>query len=174
MSFVQNDHVVQAFTANTPDQPLTYGCCTDFVGDHDFLDPQMLYPLLKGRAIDAVPVTQEIPRASSHGKASDDLLGGPFRGGCSVTLKWTTRVDDGQDDQDTEQRVPHRGDHQEIRATGLHVIREKCLPRSVMAVAEAAPDISPPWIWPLDAQLAQLADDPWGTPGRIGLPHLDG
>jgi hypothetical protein len=48
MSFVQNDHVVQAFTANTPDQPLNIRILPrtswgdhDFL-DHDFLDPQML------------------------------------------------------------------------------------------------------------------------------------
>jgi len=132
MSFVQNDHVVQAFTANTPDQPLNIRILprTSW-GDHDFLDPQMLYPLLKGRAIDAVPVTQEIPRGLVPREGLDDLLGGPFRGG----MLGDVEVDDapsmmGQDDQDKEQRVPHRGDHQEIQSDQvLHVIRETCLPR---------------------------------------------
>jgi hypothetical protein len=55
MSFVQNAHVVQACTANTPDQPLNIRILPRTAwGDHDFLDPQMLYPLLKRSAIGRV------------------------------------------------------------------------------------------------------------------------
>ena len=44
---------------------------------------------------------------------------------------------------------------------------------SVPLIGMGVPSI----VWPfsrfgdINAQLAQLADDPWGAPGRIGLPH---
>jgi len=54
------------------DQPLNHtDAATDFVGRSRLPRSQMLCtPLLKGRAIDAVPVTQEIPRGLVPRKAS--------------------------------------------------------------------------------------------------------
>ena len=132
MTLVQDEHVVQAFAADTPDQPLDVRILPRTPwGDHDLLDLHMLYPLLKGSAIDAVPVTQEIPRGLVPREGVNDLLGGPFRGG----MLGDVEVDDapsmmGQDDQDKEQRVPHRGDHKEIQGHEiLHVILQEGLPR---------------------------------------------
>src|SRR5919198_507850 len=82
MSLVQDDHMVQAFTADTPDQPLDVRILPRTPGgDHNLLDPHMLYPLPKGSAIDAVPITQEIPRGLVPREGINDLLGGPLRGG---------------------------------------------------------------------------------------------
>jgi hypothetical protein len=83
MSLVQDDHVVQAFTANTPNEPLDVRILPRTPGgDHDLLDPHMLHPLPKRGAIDPVPIAQEIawrffPRECIH-----DLLGGPR--GCAT------------------------------------------------------------------------------------------
>src|SRR5262245_10780923 len=131
MALVQDDHVVQAFTADTPDQPLDVRILPRTPwGDHDLLDPHMLDPLPKGSAIDAVPIAQEIPRGLVPREGLNDLLGGPLRG----RMLGDVEVDDapsrmGQDDQDKEHRVPHGGDHKEIQGHQvLHVIREKGLP----------------------------------------------
>jgi len=63
MAFVQDTHVVQAFTPDTPDQPLDVRILPRTPGgDYDFLDPHMPHPLPKGGAIGAVPIAQQILR----------------------------------------------------------------------------------------------------------------
>src|SRR2546430_8469450 len=82
MSLVQNDHMVQAFTTDTPDEPLDVRILPWTPGgDHDLLDPHMLYPLPKGSAIDAVPITQEIPRGLIPRKGFHHLLSRPCGSG---------------------------------------------------------------------------------------------
>jgi hypothetical protein len=45
---VQDNHVVQAFTANTPDQPLDVRILPRTPrGNHNFLDPQVVHPVPK-------------------------------------------------------------------------------------------------------------------------------
>ena len=113
---MEDDHVVQTLPADTPNQSLDKRILpwTPW-GDHDLLDPHMLYPLSKGNAIDAVPITQEIPRGLVPWEGINDLLGSPpCRGMLSdVEVDDATSMVD-QDDQDKEQLVPHRGDHKEI------------------------------------------------------------
>ena len=82
MSLVQDDHVVQAFAADTPDQPLDVRILPRTPrGDHDLLDPHVPHPLPKGGAVDAVAIAQEIPRGLVPREGVNDLLGGPLRGG---------------------------------------------------------------------------------------------
>jgi hypothetical protein len=82
MALVQDDHMVQTFTADTPNQALDVRILPRTPwGNHDFFDPHMLYPRPKGSAIDAVPVAQEIPRGLVPWEGINDLLSGPFRGG---------------------------------------------------------------------------------------------
>ena len=58
MQLVQHDHVVQAFTADTPNEPSDIGVLPRTPGsDDDFFDPHMPHPLPKRGAIDAVPIT---------------------------------------------------------------------------------------------------------------------
>jgi hypothetical protein len=82
MALVQDDHVVQAVEADTPNQPFDVGILPRTPGSNEhFFDPHMPHPLPKRGAIDAVPITQEIswglvPRESVH-----DLLRGPRCGG---------------------------------------------------------------------------------------------
>lgn len=129
---MEDNHVVQTLPADTPNQPLDKGILPWTPGsDHDLLDPHMLYPLSKGHAIDAVPITQEIPRGLVPRKGINDLLGGPP---CRGMLS-NVEVDDatsmvGQDDQDKEHRVLHRGDHKEIQGHEIrHVILQEGFPR---------------------------------------------
>ena len=117
MALVQDDHVIQAFAANTPDEPFDVWVLPRTPGgDHDVFDPHMLYPLPKGGAVDTVPIPQEIARGLVPWGGVNDLLGGPFRGG----MLGDVEVDHapsmmGQDDQDKEHRVPHGGNHKEIQ-----------------------------------------------------------
>jgi hypothetical protein len=131
MAFVQDDHVVQAFTPNTPNQPLDIRILPRTPGgDYDLFDPHMLYPLPKGSAIDAVPIAQEIPRGLVPREGLNDLLGGPRGRGMlgDVEVDDVTSIVE-QDDQDKEHRVPHGGDHQEIQGHQVRpVSREKGLP----------------------------------------------
>ena len=66
MSLVQNDHVIQAFAANTPDQPLHIGVLPGTPrGNQHFIDAHTPDTLLKACPVDAVAITQEIPRQPS-------------------------------------------------------------------------------------------------------------
>src|SRR5262245_34284699 len=80
MLLVEDDRVVQAFAADTPDQPLHIGVLPRTPGgDHDLLDSHMLDPLPKGGAIDAVPIAQQISWGLVPREGVDDLLRGPLR-----------------------------------------------------------------------------------------------
>src|SRR5215471_11273000 len=63
MSLVQANHVVQAFAANTPDQPFDVGVLPRTLrGDEHFFDAHVSHPPPKGCAIDAVSIGQQISR----------------------------------------------------------------------------------------------------------------
>ena len=80
MALVQDDHVVQAFAADTPDQPLDVRILPRTPwGDDDFFDPHMLHPLPKRGAVDAVPIAQQIARGFVPREGVHDLLGRPLR-----------------------------------------------------------------------------------------------
>ena len=132
MSLMQDNHVIQAFAADSPDEPLDIRILPRTPwGDHHFFDPHVPHPLPKRGAVDTVAIPQEIPRGLVPREGINDLLGGPLRGGMFGDVE----VDDapsmmGQDDQDREHRVPHRGDHKEIQGHEiLHVILQEGLPR---------------------------------------------
>ena len=83
MSLVQDDDMVQAFTADTPDQAFGIGVLPGTPGDdHNFFDPHISHPLPKRGAVYTVSVPQEIawrlvPREGVH-----DLLRRPL--GCGM------------------------------------------------------------------------------------------
>ena len=70
MSLVQDGQVIQAFAANTPDEPLDVGVLprTSW-GNQHFFDSHVLQRLPKRDPIDPVPIAQRYCGASSHGKA---------------------------------------------------------------------------------------------------------
>ena len=82
MSLVQDDHMVQTFAAETPDQPLDVRILPRTPGgDQHVFDPHVPHPLPKRGTVDAVPITQEILRCLVPREGINDLLGGPLRGG---------------------------------------------------------------------------------------------
>ena len=89
MLLVQDDHMIQALTPDTSNQPLDVGVLPWTRGyDDDFFDPYMLDALPKGRAVDVVAVTQEIPWCLVPGKRFDHLLRRLLRSGmlCHVDV----------------------------------------------------------------------------------------
>jgi hypothetical protein len=62
MSLVQDDYVIQAVAAYTPDEPLDIGILprTPRRNQH-FFDAHVLHLLSKGSSVDAVPIAQQIP-----------------------------------------------------------------------------------------------------------------
>src|SRR4029077_14188172 len=82
MALVQDDHVVQAFAADTHDQPLDVRILPRTPwGDHDLLDPHVSYTLPKESPGDTITVAQEIARGLVPREGVDHRLGGPLRGG---------------------------------------------------------------------------------------------
>jgi hypothetical protein len=61
MSLVQNDHVMQAFAANTPNEPFDVGVLPPTSwGTHDVFDPHMPHPLPKRGTVDRLPGAMSI------------------------------------------------------------------------------------------------------------------
>jgi hypothetical protein len=119
MSLVQDDHVVQAFAADTPDQPFDVGVLPRRPWRcDDFLDSHTPHPLATQGAVDAASIAQQIPRGLVPWEGVADLLCGPLSGGMFPHIE----VDDatsmvGQDDKDKEHFACHRWHDQEIQAT---------------------------------------------------------
>ena len=80
MVFVQNDHLIQAFSPNRADNPFgirvlprrTIRC-------NDFLNSHVLDPPAKDLTIDGIPVAQDVPGHLIVWKGFDDLLASPLR-----------------------------------------------------------------------------------------------
>jgi hypothetical protein len=131
MALVQDDHVVQAFAAETPEQPVDGGGLPrrPWRGD-DVLDSQTPHPLATPGAVEAVSSAQQIPRGLVPWAGVADLLGGPLSGG----MCRHSDVDDatamvGQDDEDTEHLACHRWHDQAIQGDHiLDVVVEAGLP----------------------------------------------
>jgi hypothetical protein len=82
MALVQDNYVVQAFAADTPEEPLHVGILPGTLwGNHHFFDAHVSHPSPKGGAIDAVSVAPQISWGRVPREGVDDLLGGPFRRG---------------------------------------------------------------------------------------------
>src|SRR5262245_4654502 len=82
MSRVQDDHVIQTLATDAPDEPLDIGILprTSWGNEH-FFNPHVPHPLPKRGTVDAVPITQEIPRGLVPREGLDNLLSGPLRRG---------------------------------------------------------------------------------------------
>lgn len=174
MSLMQDDHVVQAFAANTPNEPLGVRILpwTPW-GDHHFLNVHVPHSLPERCAVDVVPISHEIPWRLVPRKGFQDLLRSPCGGGMFGDVK----VDDlsslvGQNQYDEQHLVSDRWHDKEIQSHRvLHVILQKGLPCWRRRPLRSDAILLHRRLGHLDAQLAQLADDPWCTPGRIALPH---
>jgi hypothetical protein len=171
MALVQDDHVVQANTANEPLDvrilPRTPG------GNEHFSNAQVLHPLPKGGAIDAIPVAHElawrfVPRERVH-----HLLRGPL---CRRMFR-DVEMDDtapfmGQDEQHEEYVVSYRRHDKEIQSDQvLHMMREKSLPRRRRRLGWPYPVLLHRRLGHLNAHLPQFPHNPWRAPRGIRLPH---
>ena len=82
MTFMENDHRIQAFAPDAADETLDVWIRPRRPGRRDHvLDPHMPHPLLKNRAGDAVPIAPEISRRLSPWQGIDDLLCRPLSRG---------------------------------------------------------------------------------------------
>ena len=88
----ENDDMVQTLAPNRGDESLREGILPRAVrGRENFTDPDAPHTLPEDITIDCVAVAEEVGRCGIVREGVHDLLGGPVGGGCSVTLKWTTR-----------------------------------------------------------------------------------
>ena len=131
MSFMQDNHVVQAFAVDTSDQPFDIGVLPRTPrGDHDLFDPHVPHPQPKSGAVDAVPIAQEIPRGFVPREGIDDLLGGPrCCGMLSDVEMYEMSSLMGQDKQDEQYFVGYRRHDKEIQGHQiLHVVLQEGFP----------------------------------------------
>src|SRR6266540_6738149 len=116
MTLVEDNHVVQALTTDTPDESLHVRTLpwTPW-GDQHFFDAHVPHPLPKGVTVNAVPIAQEVPWRLVPGKRLDDLLGRPRSRGmrCDIEVHNATPFMS-QDHQDEEDFVRHGGHHKEV------------------------------------------------------------
>jgi hypothetical protein len=131
MSLVQDDHVIQAFATETPDEPFDVWILPGTSGrDQHLFDPHVPYPLPKVSPVDTITVAQEIPRCLVPREGFDHLLCGPFRGGVLRDVK----MDDaapfmGEDEQHEEHSVGYRRHDKEIQGDQvIDMIMQKGLP----------------------------------------------
>src|SRR6266403_3514376 len=124
MSLMQDDHVVQAFAADAPNQPFDVWILPRTPrGDDHLFDLHVLHPLPKRSAVDVVPIPQEIPWRLMPRKGFHNLLCGPRGGGMFGDMN----VDDpsslvGQNYEDKEYFVGDRRHDKEIQGHEvLHV-----------------------------------------------------
>ena len=92
VSLTEYKHVIQTLTADRADEPLHERVLPRAPRrGENLLDPHACHAMPKWRAVDAVAVAEEVGRRGLVRDGVDQLLSGPDGGGCSVTLKWTTR-----------------------------------------------------------------------------------
>jgi hypothetical protein len=117
MSLVQDDYMVQAFTADTPDQPFDIGVLPRTSGGNQhFFDAHVPHPLPKGSAVDPIAVAEEIPRGLVPWECFHDLLGRPCGGGMLSDVEmYETSSLMGQDEQDKQYFVAYRRHNKEIQ-----------------------------------------------------------
>jgi hypothetical protein len=132
MLLVQDDHVVQAFTAETSDQPFGVRVLPRTPwGDDHFLAPHVPYSLPKRGTVDAIPIAQEIPRGLVPREGINDLLCGLLRSGMLSDVEmYETSSLMGQDEQDEQHVVGDRRHDKEIQGHQiLQVALQESLPR---------------------------------------------
>jgi hypothetical protein len=117
MSFVQDDHMIQAFAADTPDEALHVGILPRTPGGaYDFLDPHVPHPLPKGATIDPVPIAQQKSRGFVPWECFHDLLRCPLRRRVFRDIEMDHAAPlVGHDEQYKEHFVGHRGHDKEIQ-----------------------------------------------------------
>ena len=79
--FAENDDMVEEFTADRSDHPLSERVLPERTWrNHDFLGSHVLESLLETVAVETIVITDQIRRSLVEGEGLDDLLCGPCRG----------------------------------------------------------------------------------------------
>jgi len=128
MPLAQHDDVVQALSANTPDQPLDVRILPWApTSDDDLLDAHVGDAALEVSAVDAVAVTEQKARCFIPGERLDDLLGRPLGGWIrgDVEVENATAIV-GEDQEDEEDLECDSGNDEEVNGHRLgHVIAQE-------------------------------------------------
>ncbi len=162
MPLVKDNDVVQALSTERSDNPFAVGILarTPWCGNH-LLDIETAHTPTEPRAVNAVAVTNEIPRCSIKRKGLDHLLRGPL----GRRMRSDVEVDDapafmGEHDQDKQNLKLHGRHHEEIdRNEFLYMIVEKRLPGRRWRAVCTNPVFLHGRLGQDDAELGQLTDD---------------
>jgi len=116
MILVEDDDMVEAFTADTPVQPLRVGTLPRAVRRGEYvLDAHVLHPPSKLVAIDLVVVAEQLLGCGVPGKGLRDLLRRPR---CRRVFRQreveNVAAFKGQDEENAEDLESDRWDHQEV------------------------------------------------------------
>jgi hypothetical protein len=116
MTFMEDDHMIQAFAPDAANETLDVWILPRRPWSRDHvLNPHMPHMLLKNRALDAVPIVQEISRLLIPWKGIDDLLCRPLGRGMRCHLEAHDAPSlMGQDQQHEQHLVGHRRHDKEI------------------------------------------------------------
>ena len=92
MPLAEHDEMVEALAPHGADEPFRKRIRPRTARRReDFRDAHALDTMAERLAEDSVPIAEKIGRPCVVREGVHELLGGPLRGGSSVTLKWTTR-----------------------------------------------------------------------------------
>ena len=174
MALVEDDDVIQTFSADRTDETLSVRVLPGRSRRSDDLrDPHRSNAMTKCRTIGFVSVPQQIARCSVPGKGLGHLARKPILRGI-----WRDRkVDDPsaiktEHDQGVEQVERRRGDHEHVNCRNVwQVVAQKAPPGRG---GDLGPPRHPPpncGLADLDAELEQFPVNARRTPQRIGFAH---
>jgi len=175
MPFSENEHMVEAFAPDAPDDPFNIrGLPWAPRGDYDLLDAHVLDPSPEKRAIDPVPIPEHVSRRFIPGKRFKNLPRGPVLAGVLRHVEMDHPAPFmSEQDQHEQQLEFHRGHDEEVNRNKIaHMILQEappCLSRRLPVTNHVLLNRR---LGHVDADLSQFPHDPWRTPERVGTRHL--
>src|SRR5574337_418877 len=130
-NLAENDDVIQAFTADRPNEPLGVAVLPRGLrSSEDFVDAHPLRGFAKPRPIGPISVAQQITRCAVPGKSPKELLPCPFRGGMRGDSKMSgTPAVMGQHHENEQHFERDRWNYEEVsRHNIFHMILKKGAP----------------------------------------------
>lgn len=172
MSFVQDDHVIGAFTPDRTDYPFGLSVHDGRPrADWQFPDVEVRGRPAEFLAVDPVVVTDEILRGGIAGERLDNLTGGPFGG----WMIGNVEVDDfpplrEQKHEAIKDIETDRGDGEEVAGDNiLGMIHNERVPRlGRRPPGRTAPVFFDGRLGDMDTEHRQFALDSWRAPQRVG------
>jgi len=174
MPLIQDDHMVEAFSTDTPDQSFDERILprTSWCGNH-LLDAHVLDALLEVPTIDTVTISQKVSGCFIPWESIDDLLGSPL----GSWIRGDVEMQDApsvmsQDQEDEEDLIPHGWYDEEVDGRDVSdVILQEALPGLRRRLPLTDHVFRNRRLVEFDPDLSQLADNVWSTPERIGERH---